>query len=65
MSSTTVSDSEDVSKNDENSKNKLTRTLSRLIEDSFIISDDTVLEKLFTHVQKQVETEGKFHFYVK
>lgn len=64
MSSPTVSDSEDVSQNDENSKNKLNRTLSKLIEDSFIISDDTVLEKLFTHVQKQVEIEGKFHFYV-
>lgn len=64
MSSSTVCTPEDVSKNDENCRNKLTRTLSRVLEESFVISDDTILEKLFTHLKKQVETEGKIHFYL-
>lgn len=59
MSTETASAKGEVASCDENARNKLTRTLSRLIEESFLISDDTVLEKLFTHLTKQVEIEGK------
>lgn len=50
-----VKENEDIKLNNK----KLTLALSKLLEESLSISDDTILEKLFTHLVTKIKFDGE------